>query len=68
MLVKTAAPDKRILGSTYGVSQTVACVARAVAPAFVGWATILIHKSGLTSKLAVHCSHFPLTNNSFTAT
>jgi hypothetical protein len=35
MLVKAAAPDKRILGSTYGVSQTVACVARAVAPAFV---------------------------------
>ncbi|KIM27572.1 hypothetical protein M408DRAFT_330004, partial [Serendipita vermifera MAFF 305830] len=34
-LVRRAAPDKRILGSTYGVSQTIACVARALGPACV---------------------------------
>jgi len=35
ILVRRAAPDKRVLGSTYGVSQTIACVARSVGPAFV---------------------------------
>ncbi|KAG8831242.1 hypothetical protein FRC17_003438 [Serendipita sp. 399] len=35
MLVKAAAPDKEMLGSTFGVSQTIACVARAIGPAFV---------------------------------
>ena len=35
MLVKFAAPNKESLGSTYGVSQTVACIARAGSPTFV---------------------------------
>jgi hypothetical protein len=35
MLVKAAAPDKAMLGSTYGVSQTIGCIARAIGPAFV---------------------------------
>lgn len=33
MLVKAAAPNKEMLGSTYGVSQTLVCVARAIGPA-----------------------------------
>ncbi|KAG9058254.1 hypothetical protein FS842_011134 [Serendipita sp. 407] len=32
MLVKAAAPDKEMLGSTFGVSQTIACIARAIGP------------------------------------
>ena len=35
MLVKFAAPNKESLGSTYGVSQTIACIARAGSPTFV---------------------------------
>jgi len=35
MLVKFAAPNKESLGSTYGVSQTIACIARAGSPSFV---------------------------------
>lgn len=35
MMVKAAAPTQRSLGATFGLSQSVACVARAVGPAFV---------------------------------
>ena len=35
MLVKFAAPNKESLGSTYGMSQTIACIARAGSPTFV---------------------------------
>jgi hypothetical protein len=33
--VKGAAPSKESLGATFGLAQSVGCVARAIAPAFV---------------------------------
>jgi len=35
ILIKNAAPSQRALGATFGLAQTVACVARAGSPAFV---------------------------------
>ncbi len=35
ILIRNAAPSSEALGSTFGLAQTVACVARAGSPAFV---------------------------------
>ncbi|KAG8847042.1 hypothetical protein FRB96_001692 [Tulasnella sp. 330] len=35
IMVKAAAPNKQSLGATFGLSQSVACIARAAGPAFV---------------------------------
>ncbi|KZS87809.1 MFS general substrate transporter [Sistotremastrum niveocremeum HHB9708] len=35
ILIKNAAPSQEALGSTFGLSQSVACIARAASPAFV---------------------------------
>ena len=38
ILIKNAAPSKETLGATFGLSQSVACIARAGSPAFVRYA------------------------------
>ena len=41
ILTRNAAPSQEALGATFGLAQTVACVARAGSPAFVRYASDL---------------------------
>lgn len=47
ILIKNAAPSAEALGATFGLAQTVACVARAGSPAFVSTLFAMSKKYGL---------------------
>lgn len=42
ILVKQASPGPEALGSTFGLQQSVSCIARALAPAFTRSATLTL--------------------------